>query len=352
MADLKLATLNLYQYAEPGTYWYEFDERNDHEPDTWAAKQTWIRETLTRLDADVVAFQEVFSTQAFRAMAEAAGYAHIAIVAEPAVDATNPSVFRGPVVAIASRHPFTEPPSALAVPEELTRATPLAPDFAFRRDVVCARIDLPGLGATTVYCAHFKSQGAFVDDDEVAAEADWRDRFREHLRQRAIKDADQIVRRSGEAAALYLSAMMEVEADRNAPVVVLGDLNDVPTSPTLRLVTQRDWINTIAGRSYGGIEAAADRAWSYTWRLYDAFDLVPNQAGIRTPTHASSWRYPASTLDYALVSNGLNPKNPARVGEVTEHRVVGEHFEDGDRAATSDHAAVRITIRPVDAAES
>ena len=344
MTEVRLATLNLYQYAEPGTYWYERESDNTHSAEAWEAKRNWVRSTLAALDADVVALQEVFSTGSLRDLANEVGYEHVAIVAEPPRDEADPAVFLGPVVAIVSRHPFAGEPSALPVAPELADGTPLAADFAFRRDIVRASIDLPGLGSTTVMSAHLKSQGAFVDGDAIAELPNWRERFREHLRQRAIKDADQIVRRSGEAAAIYLAAMEEVEADRNAPIVVLGDLNDTPDSPTLRLATQREWVRNIARRRYTGIESPADRSWFYAWRLYDAFGLAPNQSGIREPTHASSWRYPASMLDYALVSNGLNPRNPARVGTVVEHRVFGEHFDDERPLETSDHAAVRITI--------
>lgn len=344
MPVLKLATLNLYQFAEPGTFWYERDERNDHEPDRWAAKRAWIAAMLAEADADVVAVQEVFAPDSLRELAEAAGYPHAALVAEPARDPDDPDVLVGPVVGLLSRHPLLGSPEPLGIPTALLDAAPLSPDFTFRRDVVRARIDLPGLGPTTVMAAHLKSQGAFIDDDAVAALPEWPDRFRKHLQQRAVRDAEQLVRRSSEAAALYLSAMEEVEADRNAPIVVLGDLNDNPASPTLRIATQSEWIINIAGRRYSGIETPSDRAWGYTWRLYDTYDLVPGQFGLRPNTHAGGWRYGPSVLDYALVSNGLNPRNPGRVGTVVDHRVFADHLEDGADLATSDHALVRITI--------
>ena len=341
---MHFATLNLYQYAAPGTFWYERDPANDHSPERWEAKEDWIAGILREADAEVVGVQEVFSTDGLRALAARSGYPHVAVVAEPARDPADPDVFLGPVVALLSRHPFIDAPTPLPVSPDLLADLPLAPGFGFRRDVVRARVDLPGLGPTTVMSAHFKSQGAFVDDDAVAALPAWRARFREHFRQRAIRDAEQLVRRSAEEAALYLAAMEEVGADRNAPVLVLGDLNDTPDSSTLRIATQRDWVRTVAGRRYDGIEAPSDRAWSYAWRLYDAYGLRPDQSGARQATHAGGWNYGPSVLDYVLVSNGLNPENPSRRGTVVEHRVLDAHLEGGRDPGRSDHALVRVTV--------
>jgi hypothetical protein len=111
---MHFATLNLYQYAEPGTFWYERDAANDHSPERWAAKQDWIVEVLYAADAEVVGVQEVFSTESLRALAERAGYPYVAIVAEPARDPADPDVFLGPVVALLSRHPFLEAPCSVS----------------------------------------------------------------------------------------------------------------------------------------------------------------------------------------------------------------------------------------------
>ncbi|MEO0636201.1 MAG: endonuclease/exonuclease/phosphatase family protein [Pseudomonadota bacterium] len=345
--ELKFATLNLYQYLLPGLFWYERDDDNKNSDASWAAKQAWISDMLRQLDADVVGFQEVFSIEPFAELVKAAGYPHLAIVAEPAQDEDDSEVFVGPVVAIASRHPFVEPPTPMSTDERLAADTVLEAGFRPRRDIVQAKIDLPGLGPTTVFCCHFKSQGAFVDKDAVAALPGWRERFRDHMRQRVVKDADQLMRRSAEAAAVYLAAMEEVEKDREAPVVVLGDLNDTPDSPTLRIITQGDWISTIGGRQRGSLEAA-DKAWQFTWQLFDAFGLTPQQrSGWRQPTHKASYFYPPSTLDYVLVSNGLNGSNPRASWHVKRLKILGNHLiTGGDDRTSSDHAAVLAIVEP------
>lgn len=200
MSDLKVATWNLYQFAEPGTYWYERQETNDYEPDQWADKQAWMADMIAQLDADIIGFQEVFSVAAFKTFMTAQGYPHVAVVDDAAVDPDDPAVFVRPVTGIASRHPFAAPPAPLAYPQDMRDGTQLQDDFDFRRAIIRAEVITPQFGTVTVYVCHFKSQGARVDGDEIAALPDWRARFREHFRVRAIKDADQMARRNGEAA--------------------------------------------------------------------------------------------------------------------------------------------------------
>lgn len=345
MTDLRIATWNLYQFAEPGTYWYERNERNDYEPDQWADKKAWMAQMVSTLDADIIGFQEIFSVDAFKAFMIEQGYPHVAVVAEPAVDPQDSSVFFGPVTGIASRHPFAAEPAALSYPQELRDNTQIQPGFDFRRAVTRAEVVTPQLGKIVVYACHFKSQGAFVDDDEIAGHADWKTRFREHLRQRATKDTDQLVRRSGDAAGVYLAAMSELDANNNEPIVVVGDMNDNPQSATLRILTQQERIDTIAGMRRSSIENSSDKAWNFTWQLYDAHGLLPTQnAATRPVNHAAGWRYPAQTLDYILVSNILNPKNPRNIAAVTDLQVYSDHFEDENKLLTSDHAPVCVTL--------
>lgn len=347
MADFKVATWNLFQFAEPGTYWYENDENNDYEPDQWAEKLAWMQQMLSAIDADIIGFQEVFSTAAFEQFMRANGYPHVAFVDEAAVSPDDPSIFIGPVNAIASRLPFAEAPTALELPADIPAEVSVRTEFSPRRAIVRAVVDIPEIGATSIYVCHFKSKGAFVDADAIAALPDWKTRFREHLRSRAVKGADQIVRRSAEAAAVYLAAMEEVETDPQKPVIVMGDLNDTPSSPTLRIATQQEWIRNIARRRRSGIESNADKAWNYTWQLFDSYGLPSNQSPAeRPPTHAGGYLYAPETLDYVLVSNGLNQNNPRGVAEVTEHRIFADHLPDNDRLRSSDHAIVRVTLRP------
>lgn len=347
MTELKIATWNLYQFAEPGTYWYERDERNDYEPDQWMAKKTWMSDTIKHINADIIGFQEIFSVAAFKDFMNEQGYPYVAVVEEPERDQTDQSVFVTAITGLASKYPFIEKPQPLTFPQELRDKTQVQDDFGFRRAITRAEIMTPQIGAVVVYSCHFKSQGTFVDSDAVAKFPHWKDKFREHLRQRATKDMDQLIRRTGDAAGTYLAAMTELDDDNNKPIVVVGDMNDHPLSPTLRILTQQDWIDHIAGTRRSSIEQSADRAWNYSWQLFDAYGLLPSQNVAERPvTHAASWKYPSQTLDYILVSNGLNPKNPNAIAHVTDYKVYSEHFGEIDRLLSSDHAPVCLTLVP------
>lgn len=348
MTDLKIATWNVFQYAKVGTYWYDLDESKDYEDDQWAAKHVWMKEIIDQMNADIIGFQEIFSVDEFKAFMNEQGYPHVAVVDDPAIDPSDSRIFVGPVTAIASRYPFISKPTALAYPQELRENTQLQDDYDFRRSVVRAEIDTPQMGSLVVYVCHFKSKGTFVDGDEIAKYESWKERFRQHLRARATNDADQLIRRSGEAAGVYLAAMEELVSDKNRPLVVVGDFNDDEASTTLRILTQQERVHNIARKRRSSIESKADRAWNFTWQLYDSYGLVPNQSPATRPvTHAGGWNYEAATLDFILVSNGLNPKNPGRVAEVTAVDFYSDHFEDLDKLLTTDHAPVCVTISPL-----
>lgn len=348
MGHFHIASYNLYQFAEPGTFWYEADETNDYEPAQWAEKLGFIRARLAEMEAAVIGFQEVFSVDAFRALLEAEGY-EVRIL-RPTSFETGPNgetIWKGPNLALASRFPIRSAriltPTPAIEPDGL-----LSPEFDYRRGVIEAEIELPFLAEPLlVYNCHFKSQGTFVDKNAVAAEPDWSARFRSHLRQSALLDANQVIRRAGEAMMLYEHVMNRIAANPARPIVVLGDLNDEPGSFTLRILTQNERIRHIGGRSYVHLEAT-ERAQRYTWQLYSAAGLAPMQDRADIPTHVG-WSQ-SSVLDYILVSNALNPRNPNALGSVGEYQVFNQHHLDRvDPLLSSDHAPLRarIDIGPV-----
>lgn len=348
MSTFQIASYNLYQYAAPGTFWYEVDENNDYEPHQWAAKEQFIRDMLRDLDSDVIGFQEVFSAAEFRALLNDAGYPHVEILEDPPFDQETPDapkVFRGPVNALASRHPILNARVLPSTPETEPDGQ-LSADSGFRRGIIEAEIAIPGLESPlAVYVCHLKSKGAFVDTDGVEALPDWPSRWRRHLRERALKDANQVIRRASEAMMLYEAVMNRIEANPLQPVVVMGDLNDTPDSFTLRILTQNEEVANIARRRARDLEVE-ERAPQYQWKLYSAAVLGSPQSLTPPPTHAG-WNH-ASTLDYVLVSNALNHRNPAAVAHCKRFDVFNDHHWDRTaRLQSSDHAPVRARFEIV-----
>lgn len=346
MKTFQIASFNLFQYAEPGTFWYEEDEDNDYEPEQWALKQAFIRQVLQEMEADIIGLQEVFSIESLRALLESQGYPHVLVVQEPAfsgpkTDGTK--VWKGPVNALASKFPILSSRSLPSTPL-IERDGLLSPDFSYRRDIIEAEIDIPGLPKPIlVYVCHLKSKGTFVSGKTIAALPEWTERFRAHTEQRALLDANQIIRRAGEAMMLRHTVMSRVAANPDQPVVVLGDLNDDPDSFTLRILTQSEPIGTIAQSKYSKLAAHEKAEW-YRWRLYPAYTLGGAQQCGPIPTHVH-WSG-KSVLDYILVSNALNANNPKAIAPVTDFKVFNQHQLDAAPSLlTSDHAPIRATFQ-------
>ncbi|MCC0036606.1 MAG: endonuclease/exonuclease/phosphatase family protein [Hoeflea sp.] len=341
MAVVKVATFNLYHFAAPGIFWHERKLSATYSESQWADKKAWIAGLVARMDADVIGFQEVVSHEELAALMAQSGYPHFFSTGHPMFDPDDPAVYVNATVAIASRHPFVSvhPLSGVAgLPDD----TVIDADFNFSRTPVDAVIDLPGIGQTRIFVCHFKSQGAFVDDDEIDALADWDAKIRTTYMERATAGVNQVAKRAAEAGAIYRLFRQTIDADPDAPVILLGDLNEAPGSHTISILTQADRV-----WSWGSVAAnAIPEEFTYlkhVYKLYDSFNLVVMQGLSRPNTHGGI--VSGSVLDYCVVSNGLNPKNPRRRGAVIKIEVFDEHFEIGpskDRA--SDHAPVVTTI--------
>jgi endonuclease/exonuclease/phosphatase family metal-dependent hydrolase len=297
---------------------------------------------LAALDADVIAFQEVFSTEDFKALMQAQGYPHLAILEDAPVFPAEPGapvVFAGPVNALASRHPIISarllPARPAIEPDGL-----LSDKAGFRRGIIEAEVEIPGLPLPLiVYACHFKSQGARVDEDAVEALEGWDTRWRAHFRERARRDANQVIRRVGEAMMLYDAVLDRLEANPDRPIAVMGDLNAAPDSNALRILTQEEEVRYIANQNVKALEQA-ERAQMFPWKLYPCSVLGSPQRLAPPPTHASS--HHASQLDYILVSNALNRNNRNAPAYCRRFDVFNDHhWEERDRNATSDHAPVR-----------
>lgn len=341
MPDLRVATFNLYHFAAPGIFWHERKANATYTPEQWAAKLAWISGMLTKMNADVVGFQEVVSAEALKALTQAAGYPYFYNAARAIFDPDDPEVYVNATVAIASRLPFTTV-NDLAGVAGIPADTVLDEGFGFSRVPVEAVVPAPGIGEIKVYVCHLKSQGAFVDPDEIDAIGDWADKVKRYYALRAVAGVDQVAKRAAEAAALYRTFRRTIDVDPDAAVILLGDMNENPESHTLGILTQGERV--FSWGSVAGDAIPEEFAHlKHVFKLYDAWNLVPNQQNTRPVTHVSSSH--SSVLDYVILSNGLNPKNPRRHGTASKVEVFDAHlFDDSVRGVVSDHAPVVATI--------
>lgn len=344
MPDLRVATFNLYHFAAPGIFWHERKANATYTAEQWAAKLAWISGMLTKMNADVVGFQEVVSDEALKGLTQAAGYPYFYNAAQAIFDPDDPEVYVNATVAIASRLPFTAV-NDLAGVAGIPADTVIDEGFGFSRVPVEAVVQAPGIGEIKVYVCHLKSQGAFVDPDEIDAIGDWADKIRRYYALRAVAGVDQVAKRAAEAGALYRTFRRTLDVDSEAAVILLGDMNEDPASHTLGILTQGERV--FSWGSVAGDAIPEEFAYlKHVFKLYDAWNLVPTQQSTRPVTHSSFGH--GSVLDYVILSNGLNPKNPRRHGTVSKIEVFDAHFREGpERGIASDHAPVVATIAAV-----
>lgn len=336
----RIATLNLFHWAEPGIAW--LGPSRSHTADSWTAKRRWLERTLRELDADVVALQEAVSVAALAETAAASGYPYCATVAEPILEPLDPPgptgadrVYRRAVNAVISRTPIAA--AEIDVRPGLAAALGLSEGRRLRRPPVLAKLELPEIGPVALIAAHLKSPGAAVGDTtlsgaEPPGTAD--EAACAHVDALARSHAASAIQRLYEAAAIRHAASDLIAADRRRPVFVVGDLNDGPDSPALR---------SLLAHVGGAPEGEPDPAHEL-WRLVDAQRLAARDLGsdARPPTHRR--RAVGRVLDYVLVSSALHPWRAEHIGLVAAAETHAPWFAADDPAATSDHAAFCVTI--------
>ena len=339
---MKLATINLYQFAEYGYYWYEQEERNTYQSRQWKKKQRWVTEQLASMDADVVGFQEVFSVDILEALVNKAGYPYFATTDSPRTSPENGQVYVSPVVAIASRFPIKNVRS-VSVDHTIKQDFPAGENFKFSREPVCATIESPDLGKVMVYVVHLKSKRPVMQRDFTYEEdIDWKTRFKDTLMRRSRGDVLSMLQRGLEATTLYHD--MIAQLSDTPQIVLLGDVNDDESSSPFNALSQQQKLFDV-----GGIEdedwPAEEKRELHEHQFFDCFVIAPNIRSKNRPyTHLH--RGHPNVLDHILVSNALNPRNNEASGEVVHYEVFNHHIRHDqiDNKLQSDHGTVCVEI--------
>jgi len=347
---MKLATFNLYQFAEPGHYWYERDHDNSYQSREWKKKKRWIEQQLIDMDADVIGFQEVFSVERLKGLCKHFDYPYFATVDAPRTDENDGDVFVSPVVAIASRWPIRaveSPGVANAVREPL----PVADDFRFSREPVCATIQTPELGDVTIYVVHLKSRRPIMAEVTYPEDVEWSARVRDTLLRRSRGDILSALQRGLESTLLYHDIITKLTEQPNRQIAVLGDMNSDEHSVSVQALTQREKIFEVGGIDAKDWDESAKRA-IHDNRLMDVYSIAPNIRSKQRPyTHLH--RGNPKVLDYILVSNSLNQRNNEARGEVVHYEVLNKHLrgDNTDNKLQSDHGLVVVELQAANAAK-
>lgn len=295
--ELRFATFNVCNLALPGVKYYE--DQLPYTIEQYAAKTSWIAQQLDRLDADVIGFQEIFSQAALKdVLAKTQKYRdahHAGFDTDPLAPPT-PSVAlvsRLPLAAAAMshgelpRHLFVHLPGA---DQALTR---------FTRPILHAQVVLPSQQQVHVYVCHLKSKRPDYRNEAVASDA----------YQHGVAQLRSLIRRGTDALGLryLLNEHMSVDP---APVVVMGDFNDIAGAVTTQLVVG-------AGRQ--GANGLGER-------LFESDRIQTRRDALRDVGYTHRHESNFETVDHILVSEAFHRASPSAIGEVLEVIYINDHL--------------------------
>jgi len=349
MRDLSFATFNLLNLQVPGGLTYSDRPPFPDDAEGRAAydrKIAWTGEKIRMLDAEVIAFQELWAHEALEAAFDAAGLrGDYDLVARDAPGRGRPQVA---LAVRKDRHgnPQLRPGADWIAdfPADFRfdglRETDGAEEEItitinrFSRPILRAVVQAEGTGPTpppvTVYVAHLKSKGparlSFARPQPVALET----------YTGITMSAVAHIRRVMEAGALraILNGVMTAENDRAiSPVVVLGDLNDDTMSVTNELISDQPSFRVIE-KSRAGL--SADKG------LYAA-ERLQQYRSARHVYYTHIYKHKRESLDHILVSEEFYDHSRKRHWSFRELEVYNDHlnrdaFED---EGATDHGLVR-----------
>jgi endonuclease/exonuclease/phosphatase family metal-dependent hydrolase len=349
--DITFASVNLFNLQRPGLPMYPTGRPYTEEE--YAFKVAWTAGVLRNLDADVIAFQELWSRECLGDVFGAAGMADdyaFAFIKEGAWD--------GIAVAAAVRKPWRiervtrhkqfpegfklkKRKQSMAEIQEDPTATDLVEDDRlldsheddeisvaikeFSRSplqVTVGHGQAANVPAIEAFCTHLKSKLATRLDAAEFRNA----KIRPHAI--ALGGAISTIRRTAEAAALRI-ILNQVMTGNDVPTVVLGDLNDGQLSNTLDILTDqpsyRLYADSIAARSNDD-------------GLYTVATLQQLRS-LRDVYYTHDFKGVQEVIDHVLVSEQFSEHSDRRRWTFRDMRLWNDHIEDPD-PASSDHGVV------------
>ncbi len=330
--SIRFATFNLKNLHDPGAAIYG---RPGWTQAQYNRKVAWSMDVLQDIEADVIAFQEMWSTQALNEVFQAAGLDNeYDIITNPNQGGNEISN----VIAVRQPHQRVFTDWIEDFPDQVVlrkRGTGGAADPELPIQVDISSFSRPLLRVTVrpeegpnivFYAAHLKSKRPMQldrqerENDDVRPHGD------------ALGDALSTIRRAAEAAALRVILNL-VMRNTDTPVVVLGDLNDSQRSVTTSLI-QGPRRHRLFQQPRSGIRA--DRG------LYSTAALQQYQS-LRDVYYTHIYENNRESLDHILVSEQFYEYSSRRVWRFTDMRIINDHLEH-DHPGASDHGVVCATF--------
>ena len=321
LATLAVANLNLMNLAAQGRSFYP--NQPPYGDDDYHRKIAWLGAMIGRLNADVLAFEEVWDLPALHSAVDASGLRYPQVLAPGAERGAQgtPRVGLATRLALESAQSIAEfgPGQAVQVPE-------IGEHARFERPVLQARLRMKHGQRLQVLVVHLKSK---------------RPKFLQDADGRTIEDTDDpavvaratlrsLIMRGAEAAALR-SLVIGLTQRSREPLVLLGDMNDSPHSVTSQLIA--------ATQAVAYDRQARDTA------LFHAWEVQTEPAVRRDMAYSHLHQGWPDLLDQIWVSEEFVGGSRFALGDVKRVEVFNDHLHEGRERWRSDHGFVRALLR-------
>lgn len=332
--DISFASFNLLNLQLPGRAVY--GDTDGWAQDIYDRKVDFTARALTRLNADVIGFQELWAGDALQPAIDASAIAATHTLLVPA-DHTNNRIICA--AAVRTDMLVGTPDWIRDFPAEcVLRSTgddPQQPDIAvmlsgFSRPVMHLQVQPdPRTPVIHVFVCHFKSRRPA----EIWRERGWYDKTVHGPHAAALGYAISTVRRTAEAAALRV-IITKLTKGADTPVVVLGDLNDGKDSNTQNILSEQP--RYLSPLSAGGGDNA----------LYTA-QTMQEYRSTRDVYYTHVFQGERESLDHIMFSQEFYDNAKRRLWAFDEMLVQNDHlnYDDHKQSGTNDHGIIRVGFK-------
>lgn len=320
-ATLSVATCNTLNLALPERIFYA--NQDPYSRNEYQRKVEWLGLQFGRLNADLVAVQEVWDEAALQdAIAQCPLHYHTVLVpgAEQGAQGT-------PCNGLITRLNLEEIQSVQDFPAEMGVIIPeLGEHTRFERPILKARLRTKQGQVLHVLVAHLKSKRPKFLQDEKGNALENRNDPRVAVR----ASLRSLMMRAAEAAALR-ALIVDILQDTHEPLILMGDLNDGPHAVTTQMVAATT-------------EVAYNRSARDT-ALFNAYECQTGATLLRDVAYSHIYQGYAEVLDQIFVSEEFISDSRYSVGDVHRVDYFNDHLNEGRDRIRSDHGFARALLR-------
>jgi predicted extracellular nuclease len=332
--DISFASFNLLNLQIPGEAVY--GDKDGWDQNTFDKKTEFTARALSRLDADVIGFQELWAKDALQPALDTSALAQTHTLLVPEAHSNKKIIC---AAAVRTEMLVGEPEWIEDFPEECVLSStgddPQQPDISvalsgFSRPVMHLKVQPdPRTPVIHVFVSHFKSRRP----TQIWRERNWYDKEVHGPHATALGYAISTIRRTAEAAALRV-IITDLTKKSNTPVVLLGDMNDGKESNTLNVLSEQP--TYLSPLSSGGGDNA----------LYTA-QTMQEYRSTRDVYYTHVYKGQRESLDHIMFSQEFYDNSKKRLWAFDEMLVQNDHlnYNDHKESGTNDHGIVRVGFR-------